>query len=120
MSQFLLSVHYVEGQAPPEPDVMAQMIEAVNGFNTKLQDSGAWVFAGGLQTPDVATVVDATGADTVTTDGPFPQAKEHLGGFWIVEVEDMAAALALAAEGSAACLGPVEVRPFQDEPQPQD
>jgi len=66
--------------------------------------------------PDTATVVDATGAETVTTDGPFSEAKEQIGGFWVVEAPDLDAALALAAEGSAACRGPVEVRPFQDEP----
>jgi len=116
MAQYLLSVHYVEGEAAPEPETVEAMVAAVNDFNTKLQDSGAWVFAGGLQTPDVATVVDATGAETLMTDGPFAEAKEHLGGFWVVEAADLDAALALAAEGSAACRGPVEVRPFQDEP----
>jgi hypothetical protein len=116
MSQYLLSVHYVEGQGATPPEDMQVAFEAVDRFNTKLQETGAWVFAGGLHTPDTATVVDATGAETVTTDGPFSEAKEQIGGFWVVEAPDLDAALALAAEGSAACRGPVEVRPFQDEP----
>jgi len=115
MKQYLLSVHYVEGQAPPSPEQMRQMQADVGGFNDKLQANGQWVFAGGLHTPDVATVVDNTGGEVVTTDGPFAEAKEHLGGFWVVKVDDLDAALALAAEGSKACLGPVEVRPFQEE-----
>ena len=49
------------------------------------------------------------------TDGPFAETKEHLGGFWVIEAPDLDAALAWAAKASAACMGPVEVRPFQDE-----
>jgi hypothetical protein len=116
MTQYLLSVHYVEGQAATPPEDMQAAFEAVDKFNTKLQESGQWVFGGGLHTPDMATVVDASGADTITTDGPFSEAKEQIGGFWVIEATDLDEALALAAEGSAACRGPVEVRPFQDEP----
>ena len=61
--------------------------------------------------------MDATGGDVITTDGPFAEAKEHIGGFWIIEAPDLDAALQWAAEGSAACAGKVEVRPFQDEPE---
>ena len=50
------------------------------------------------------------------TDGPFAETKEQLGGFWVIEAPDLDAALAWAAKGAAACMGPVEVRPFQDEP----
>ena len=52
--------------------------------------------------------------DVVTTDGPFAEAKEQIGGFWVIEAADLDAALAWAAKGSAACRGAVEVRPFQD------
>ncbi len=116
MTQYLLSVHYVEGQGATPPEEMQEAFEAVDTFNKKLMESGQWVFGGGLHTPDMSTVVDATGAQTVTTDGPFSEAKEQIGGFWIIEAADLDAALAIAAEGSAACRGPVEVRPFQDEP----
>ncbi len=51
----------------------------------------------------------------VTTDGPFAETKEQLGGFWIIKAPDLDAALDWAARGSAACGGPVEVRPFQDD-----
>jgi hypothetical protein len=78
---------------------------------------GNWVFGGGLQPADIATVVDATGTEVLTTDGPFAETKEHLGGFWIITCEDLDAALAIAARGSVACRQPVEVRPFQDEPE---
>ena len=55
------------------------------------------------------------GAEPIVTDGPFAETKEWLGGFWVIEAPDLDAALAWARKGSAACQGPVEVRPFQAE-----
>ena len=116
MAQYLLSVHYVDGVGATPEDEMQEAFERVDRFNQKLQDEGKWVFAGGLETPDTSTVVDNTkGVDPIVTDGPFSEAKEQIGGFWIVEAADLDEALKLAAEGSAACAGPVEVRPFQGE-----
>ena len=60
-----------------------------------------------------ARVVDGQGAEPLLTDGPYPESKEHIGGFWIIDVPDLDVALALAAEASKACRGKVEVRPFQ-------
>ena len=73
------------------------------------------MFAGGLHAPSTATVVDGTGAEVVTTDGPYSESKEQIGGFWVIEAPDLDAALDLAARGSKACRGKVEVRPFQSE-----
>jgi hypothetical protein len=115
MKQYLFSVHYVDGEPATSPEDMRQAYQDVEKLNNELQESGTWVFGGGLHTPDTATVVDATGSDVVTTDGPFPEAKEQLGGFWILKAPDLDAALAIAARCSAACRGPVEVRPFQDD-----
>ena len=118
MAQYLLSVHMVEGETPYLDEAeMQAAFEAVDAFNQKLMDDGSWVFAGGLMPADIATVVDATGPEVLTTDGPFSEAKEHIGGFWVIDVPDLDAALAVAAEGSAACRGKVEVRPFQGEPE---
>ncbi|MCU1454984.1 MAG: hypothetical protein JWN46_3130 [Acidimicrobiales bacterium] len=116
MTQYLLSVHSVEGKEnyASEEDMQAAF-KAVDTFNQKLQDQGSWVFAGGLHPADTATVVDNTGGEGLVTDGPFAEAKEQLGGFWVVEAPDLDAALALAQEASAACAGPVEVRAFQGE-----
>src|SRR4051812_18693556 len=115
MKQYLMAVHYVEGVPQPSQEEMQPRYEAVSKFNDKLQANGNWVFGGGLQTPDIATVVDNTGTETLLTDGPFAEAKEHLGGFWVILADDLDHALALAAEGSKACQGPVEVRPFQED-----
>ena len=115
MTQYLLSVHMVEGEPVPSEDVIQEMYKAVDAFNAEVQAAGAWVFAGGLEPADVATVVTAKDGEVLTTDGPFAETKEQLGGFWVIEAADLDAALAWAAKGSAACRGPVEVRPFQAE-----
>lgn len=116
MTQYLLSVHHVEGESMPgTPEEMQPIFEAVGRFNDKAREAGIWVFAGGLLPRETATTVDNTGATPVVTDGPFAESKEWLGGFWIFELPDLDAALAWAAEGSKACAGPVEVRPFADE-----
>ncbi|MDP9074123.1 MAG: YciI family protein [Actinomycetota bacterium] len=116
MKTYLLAVHSVDGEPVPSAEAMAEMYQAVEKFNSELQEHGNWVFAGGLHPADIATVVRVNDGDVVTTDGPFAETKEHLGGFWIVKAADLDAALALAAKGAAACRGAVEVRPFQEEP----
>jgi hypothetical protein len=116
MKQYLLAVHMVEGEPPPPEADMQRSYQAVDAFNRELMASGQWVFAGGLLPPDTATVVRAQGGKVVTTDGPFAESKEQIGGFWVIKAADLDAALEIAGRGSEACGAPVEVRPFQDEP----
>ena len=116
MKQYLLAVHMVEGEQPPSEAEMQHSYKAVDAFNRGLMESGEWVFGGGLLPPDTATVVRATGGKVVTTDGPFAESKEQIGGFWVINAPDLDAALAIAARGSEACGRPVEIRPFQDIP----
>jgi hypothetical protein len=105
--QYLISViHDQAGLATPEEDA------AIDVFNERLQAEGHWVFAGGLASPNTATVIDNRGGDPVFTDGPFLESKEYLGGFWIIEAPDLDVALELATEGSKACNRKIEVRPF--------
>src|SRR5438132_1148503 len=117
MTQYLLSVHIVQGEAAPLAEEMEQAYKDVDVFNAELQDKGVWVFGGGLHPADTATVVRVDNGEVLTTDGPFAETKEQLGGFWIITAPDFDAALAWAAKGAAACQGPVEVRPFQEEPE---
>lgn len=116
MTQYLLSVHEVEGAARPAAEDVEAIYTSVDAFNSELQDAGAWVFAGGLEPPATATVVRVHDADTVLTDGPFAESKEQIGGFWVIDAPDLDAALAWAEKGARACANPVEVRPFQPIP----
>ena len=111
MPQYLLAVHMVEGQPTPSEEEMKSAYAAVDTFNAKLQAQGMWVFGGGLHPADTATVVDATGGDILTTDGPFAEAKEQLGGFILLDLPSLDAALEWAARCPAAVNGGVEVRP---------
>jgi hypothetical protein len=88
---------------------------AIDVFNDRLVAEGHWVFAGGLESPSTATVIDNRGGEALFTDGPFLESKEHLAGFWVLEAADLDEALKLAAEGSKACNRKVEVRPFRSE-----
>jgi hypothetical protein len=85
---------------------------AISAFNEQLQADGYWVFAGGLNSPATATVIDNRDGTAVITDGPFVETKEHLAGFWVIEAPDLDVALELATEGSKVCNRRVEVRPF--------
>lgn len=117
MKQYLLSVTMIDGVPAPPPDEMQKAYDAVNEFNAELQSAGTWVFAGGLQPASIATVVREEEGEVVVTDGPFTESKEHIGGFWIIEVDDLDAALAWASKATRACRAPVEVRPFQENPE---
>jgi hypothetical protein len=121
MKQYLLSIY--QPDEPPPPEVMARMDQImanVNALVREAKDAGAWVFNGGLHPPSTATVVRLKGGDVLTTDGPFAEGKEHIGGFLIIKAPDLDAALEWARK-LARVLGdgtdslPIEVRPFQDE-----
>ncbi|OLS98691.1 hypothetical protein BJF90_40825 [Pseudonocardia sp. CNS-004] len=80
---------------------------------------GAWVFSARLHEADTATVVHVSGDEVLTTDGPFAESKDHLGGFYLIEAADLDAALGWAAKVTAAIRVPIEVRPlagFADAP----
>jgi hypothetical protein len=116
MKQYLLSVYHPEDWVP-EPDVMEQIYKDVDTVNQEMQAAGAWVFGGGLHPSSTATVVRLQGGDVLTTDGPFAEGKEHIGGFWVIKAADLDAALEWGRKATRACRVPIEVRPFQDEPE---
>jgi hypothetical protein len=116
MKQYMLSVYNAEGQPAPSPEVMEEVYRDVEAVNVQLREAGVWVFAGGLQPASTATVVQIRDGKVLTTDGPFAETKEQLGGFWVITADDLDAALAWSAKATEACRAPVEVRPFQDDP----
>lgn len=114
MKQYLLSVYQPEDSIPG-PEVLGRIRADVGALNTELQQAGAWVFAGGLFPSSTATVVHLEGGDVITTDGPFAEGKEHIGGIWVIKAPDLDAALEWGRKATRACTVPVEVRPFQEE-----
>jgi hypothetical protein len=114
MTQYLLGVH--EDGVAPSDEEMQQSLKDIDALNSEMEAAGAWVFAGGLHPQSTATVVRVKDGTVVTTDGPFAETKEQLGGFWVIQAADLDAALAWAAKATVACRLPVEVRPFQEVP----
>jgi hypothetical protein len=114
MTQYLLSVHSVDGEVrePMTEEEMQQSWKKVQVLNQELKSAGAWLFSGRLHDPDTATVVRMADGEVVTTDGPFVEAREHLGGFYIIQAEDLDAALVWASKATAAVGKPIEVWPF--------
>jgi hypothetical protein len=116
MKQYMLSVYHPEvGSDRPPPENMDEIFRDVDALNQELRSSGAWVFAGGLHPSSTATVVRLEGGEVVTTDGPFAEGKEHIGGFWVIKVPDLDAALEWSRKATRACRVPIEVRPLQEE-----
>ncbi len=116
MKQYLLSVYHPEieeGGAPP--DNINQIMRDVDALNDQLRSAGAWVFAGGLHPSRTATVVQVDGDEVLTTDGPFVEGKEHIGGFWVIKATDLDTALEWGRKATRACQVPIEIRPFQEE-----
>ena len=116
MPQYMLSVMQPVGEPPP-PEVLGPIIENVKAVNDEMRAAGAWVFTAHLHPAHTATVLRSSGEDVLVTDGPYLEAKEHVGGFNVIEAPDLDAALRWAEQATVACLAPVEVRPFQEEPE---
>ena len=115
MTVYMLSVHGGDDVEMPADFNIEEVYADVDKVNKEMVQKGVWVFGGGLHPADTATVVRADGGEIVTTDGPYLESKEHIGGFWIIKVSDLDEALAWAKKATVACRGPVEVRPFQDD-----
>ena len=115
MTVYLLSVHGDDSAELPADFDIEQVYADVDKVNQEMMQKGVWVFGGGLHPSDTATVVRADGGEIVTTDGPYLESKEHIGGFWIIKAADLDEALTWAKKATVACRGPVEVRPFQDD-----
>ena len=115
MAKYLLSVHSVEGEAgdPMTNEEMQLFMSRVGALEEEMKAKGVWLFGGALDEAETAPVVRVSNGDVLTTDGPFAEAKEHLGGFYIIEADNLDAALAWASKTSAAVAKPIEVRPFR-------
>lgn len=116
MSQYLLSTFAVGGEvpsAPASPEEMQSFMERVIALEEQMDASGTFVFGGALHGPDASTVIRQGGGEVVMTDGPFVEAKEHIAGFYIINADDLDAALDWAHKVVRALDHPIEVRPFR-------
>ncbi|GAA1793469.1 YciI family protein [Agromyces lapidis] len=123
MTQYFLTMPHDSAEEPTmesmqafDPAEFEAVIAAVGAFNTALKDSGAWLFAGGLNPPSTAKTVDASGGDVRVRDEPFVEASSYVGGFWVIEAVDEAAAVEWAAQASTALGSRIEVRALQEAP----
>lgn len=106
----------------PKEDLQANFA-FMRAFSKELKDSGVFVATEGLAWPDQAVIVRAGSDDTPITDGVFPEAKEFLAGYWIIDVESPEEAYRIAARASAAPAPagtpdtmPIEVRQIMSGP----
>lgn len=115
MSQYLLSTYATEDDAPgapSSPEEMQASMQRLIALEEEMDQTGTFVFGGGLHGTDAATTVSPGDGDVVTTDGPFAESKEHIAGFYIINAPDLDAALAWAKKVVGAIGRPIEVRPF--------
>jgi hypothetical protein len=114
MKQYLLSIYQPDGGTPP-PEVLQKVMREVGALIDEAKTAGAWVFNGGLHPPSTATVLRYQEGALLTTDGPFAEAKEHIGGFVIVKAPDLDEALEWGRKLARVIALPIEVRPFQGD-----
>ncbi len=114
MQRYLLTVVEPSGGGMPEPEVLDRIMKDVDAVDREMRDAGVWVFAGGLHPPSTATTLRPSEDDVLVTDGPFAEGKEHVGGFSIIDVPDLDAALEWGRKLVKATTIPIEVRPFYD------
>jgi hypothetical protein len=111
--QYLITMYQPDGDAVPPPAVLEPIMRKIAAIRDELQAAGAWVFAGGLHPASTATVVRVKDGDLMTTDGPYVEGKEHIGGFTIITAPDLDSALEWAEKYARATTLPIEVRPFR-------
>ncbi|HYI35684.1 MAG TPA: YciI family protein [Thermoleophilaceae bacterium] len=118
--QFFLTVPHDSAEEPTmtsmDPAELEAVMAAVEAFNADLHASDAFRFAGGLHPPSSAKTVDASSGESVVVDGPFVEAPEYVGGFWVIEAADHDAAVRWATQAAQALGGRIEVRALQDPP----
>jgi hypothetical protein len=114
MKQYLLSIYQPDGDLPP-PAVLDEVMRRLDALHEELKAAGAWVFVAGLHPPSTATVVRLQDGEVLTTDGPFAEGKEHIGGFMVVKAPDLDSALEWGVKLTRATTLPTEVRPLQDD-----
>jgi hypothetical protein len=119
MPQYLVAIHHPDNYVPSLED--EAMRRDISGLNKEMIAAGVRIFAGGLSSASNAKSLRAQrDGGVLVSDGPYLEAKEHVGGFWILETADIDQALAWARKAVVACRAPVEVREFLFRPAPKE
>jgi hypothetical protein len=112
--QYLLLIYGPEPDEATPPEAIAAMMAQYGAFTQEVRDRGAFIAAEALQPVATATTVRIRDGQTITTDGPFAETKEALGGFYLIDARDLDEAIELAAKIPGAREGSIEVRPVWD------
>lgn len=111
---YLLLIYGVESEAASsDPAAARSLTDAYGAFTESISKSGVLRAGDALESVAMATTVRVRSGDTVVTDGPFAETKEQLGGYYLVECEDLDAAIAIAARIPGAAVGSIEIRPIR-------
>lgn len=114
MKRYVLNIYQPVGE-PPSKEFLEPILADVTRVAADMKAAGAWVFSAGLHPTATATVVRVRNGETLMTDGPFVEGKEHIGGLTVIDAADLDAALEWARRLSKATTLPVEVRPAVDQ-----
>jgi len=115
MARYMFLIHQPDGPVPSEA-FLGPIMRDVGAVNAEMREAGVWVFGGGLHTTDSATTVRLQDGEVLTTDGPYLEGKEHVGGITIIEAADLDEALMWARKLAKAITIPLEVRPMYADP----
>ena len=113
--KFMFMIYHDETEldALPEKEMQA-LVDSALDYSEELRRSGHYIASNALQRGETARTLRVRGGKVSTTDGPFAETKEQLGGFYLIEARDMDEACAVAARFPPARLGVIEVRPVQE------
>ena len=114
--RYLLLIYGQESDTPPPDDVAAASHAAYGKFTADIKARGLFQAGEALTPTSTATTVRVVDGETITTDGPFAETKEALGGFYLIEARDLDEAIETAAKIPAASEGSIEVRPIWELP----
>ncbi|HUP36485.1 MAG TPA: YciI family protein [Candidatus Limnocylindria bacterium] len=113
--KFMFLIYHDEKTLDALPDgEMQALVDAALGYDEELRRSGHYIVSNALQRARTGRTVRVRGGKATTTDGPFAETKEQLGGFFLIEARDMDEACAIASRFPPARLGTIEVRPVQE------
>ena len=111
MPQYLVAIQHPDNYDPSAEG--EAMVRDIDVLNEEMEAAGARFFAGGLQSaPHAKSLRKQSGGEVIITDGPYLEAKEHIGGFWILDAANMDEAVAWGRKAVVACRASVEVREF--------